>query len=51
MKVTRPLNYIDAASILVLAAFGAQSLHANNPVGPVSQDLVETNINDGFHNW
>jgi len=48
MKVSRPLNYIAATSILVLTALGAQSLHANNAVGPVSQDLVETNINDGF---
>ncbi len=49
MKTKRQLSYMVAASVLVLSAVGSQVLHANNnPSGPVTENLAEANINDGF---
>ena len=48
MKTKRQLSYMLAASVLVLSAIGSQTIHANNSTGPVTKNLVEANINDGF---
>ncbi|MEJ2177942.1 MAG: hypothetical protein P8Y12_08345, partial [Gammaproteobacteria bacterium] len=48
MKRKHQTGYLIVTGALALAAFGSHAVYAGNPNEAVTENLVETNVSDGF---